>query len=247
MKHRLLLGFIFCISTCLFFEKTSIAQDAIKTRVPNNDTLTYKLPPSFSFGIDISYPIRYAFDNDIKAFEVVADYRLNNKWFLAGEVGYADATHINDYLSYQTKGPYLKLGGNLNIVKFEKPTNNSVFLGARAVFSNLSTDVNNYTINQPSWPAQSNGSFSVENTSVYSLEFLFGVRMELFKNFLMGYTVRGAFPIVNNKPEGFDNLYIPGLGFKRNFMFNFNYTLSYMLPLGKIQHNVPLPKKNRKK
>ncbi|POY36361.1 hypothetical protein C3K47_11480 [Solitalea longa] len=233
MKAKLLLGFILS-SFCLMHSTRGWAQDTSSVRI-KKDTVSYLLPKALTLGIDISYPIRYAFNKDEKVFEVVADFRFNNNWYAAVEAGYADASQENSYISYNTKGGYLKLGANRNLIKFQKASNNSVYAGARAVISVLNTDVYNYTINQKDWPGDVSGSFT-DNSTVYSLELLLGIKVELLKNFFTGWSIRGGFPIVNKATtDGYENLYIPGLGFKKNFMFNFNYTLSYMLPMGKAK------------
>ncbi|MCO4294511.1 DUF6048 family protein [Solitalea sp. MAHUQ-68] len=238
MKAKLLLGFILS-SIILLYANECLAQDTTHSVKPKKDTVTYLLPKAFTLGIDISYPIRYSFTKDEKVFEVVGDFRFNNNWYAAAEGGYADASKENSFISFNTKGGYLKLGANRNIVKFRNPTNNTVYAGARGVISIFNTDVYKYTINQKGWPGDVSGSFS-DNSTVYSLEFLLGIKVELLKNFLMGWSVRGAFPIVNkNTTDGFENLYIPGLGFEKNFMFNFNYTLNYMLPFGKVKNKSP--------
>jgi hypothetical protein len=50
-----------------------------------------------------------------------------------------------------------------------------------------------------------------------------------------GFSVRFNYLLVNNPPDGFDNLYIPGYNrtYEGNFGFGFNYTLSYFIPIYK--------------
>ncbi|MNS34186.1 hypothetical protein D3C72_663090 [compost metagenome] len=112
----------------------------------------------------------------------------------------------------------------------------------RGVYSMLSTDVNNYKIRDDYWTGSSTGSFSPPNSTVVSLDLVVGMKVEMVKNFIMGWTIRGAFPLSSSMDESFDDLYIPGVGFKKDFIFNFNYTLSYMLPFGKVK-NVVVEKK----
>lgn len=235
MKLRLLLGFIL---SSLLFTSTVVAQDSTSNK-RKKDTVSYKLPKAFTLGVDISYPIRYAFDKDVKGFEVVGDLRLSNNWYIAAEAGYSSGSKTNEYLDYTIDGPYFKLGFNYNIIKFSKPTNNSFYVGARGVYSMLNTDVNNYKIRDDYWGNSSTGSFSPGNSTVYSLDLVVGMKVEMVKNFIMGWTIRGAFPVSSTMDESFDDLYIPGVGFKKDFIFNFNYTLSYMLPFGKVKNAPP--------
>jgi hypothetical protein len=54
---------------------------------------------------------------------------------------------------------------------------------------------------------------------------------------------------MNNKPSGFDNLYIPGFNrtYDGSFGVGFNYTVSYFIPLYKKKVIVPEIKEVPKK
>ena len=73
--------------------------------------------------------------------------------------------------------------------------------------------------------------------SAHWVELVGGVKAELFSNLFMGFSVRLKSLVSNKKPEGFDNLYIPGFDrkYNGNIGVGFNYTLSYFIPLYKTQ------------
>ena len=209
-------------------DSTKVLIDSLGKRTIINNTARLRI------GVDISYPIRYIFDKDIKAFEVVADYRLKrNKWFIAAEGGYAEGMQVDSALSYTSKGPYIKIGVDRLVSCSKKRPNNIFYIGGRYCFSSTTTTVNSYTITSSHWPNSTSGSLPSETGSVQSIEGLVGIKVEMFKHFFMGWTAFIGYPVSNNKPEGFDNLFIPGIGFRNDPIFGFNYTLSFTLPTGK--------------
>lgn len=70
------------------------------------------------------------------------------------------------------------------------------------------------------------------------LEFVVGIKAELFKNLYLGASARLGFLIapLSKPPENFSNLFIPGFNKVTdgsNFGVGYNYSLSYLIPLYK--------------
>ena len=67
------------------------------------------------------------------------------------------------------------------------------------------------------------------------VEVVGGIKAELFNNIYMGFSVRLNYLVSNKKPDGFDNLFIPGYNrtYDGKFGAGFNYTLSYFIPIYK--------------
>jgi hypothetical protein len=216
MINRLLYIFIFSL---LF---------SLKALATKQDSSIVQHHPTFSIGMDISQPIIYAFNNNLFGIQIVSDYRFNNNWYVAVETGYQSVITDNDYLSYTTKGGYMKAGFNYNVVKSARKTDNSIYIGSRLVTSFYNQNINNYNINNDYWGGSSDGNFDAGGSFSLGLEAILGVKLAVAKNIVMGWTVRCAFPLYNQQPEGFDNLYIPGMGYNSIPMFNFNYTVSYL-------------------
>ncbi|MGB0256953.1 MAG: DUF6048 family protein, partial [Flavobacteriaceae bacterium] len=65
------------------------------------------------------------------------------------------------------------------------------------------------------------------------MEFLAGIKVQLFNNLYMGFSLRLNVLANQTAPENFANLYIPGFNKvtdENRFGIGFNYTLSYALP-----------------
>ncbi|VAW11337.1 FIG00654820: hypothetical protein, partial [hydrothermal vent metagenome] len=51
------------------------------------DTVVYKQAYGLRFGIDLSRPLISVFEEEFTGFEIVGDYRLTQKYYIAAELG----------------------------------------------------------------------------------------------------------------------------------------------------------------
>lgn len=188
-------------------------------------------------GLDITKPTISFIENDFSGIEFVADWRINTRLFVAGEIGYTESTIEEDSFNHTANGTYLKLGVNYNLYTNWLDMDNETFLGARYGTSLYSNTLNNYTIAQ-------NGNYfdpkiadgiKYNNLNTHWLEFVAGIKVEVFKNLYLGFMISFNKIIANNDPENFENTYSPGFGkiSKTGSGANFNYTISYRIPLYK--------------
>ena len=84
---------------CLF----SILPLAAQLGAEAKDTTTYKDRYGLRVGIDIVRPIYSAFSDDTKGFEIVGDYRVASRFYIATELGYRDQTNQEDFLISRPK------------------------------------------------------------------------------------------------------------------------------------------------
>ena len=211
-------------------------------------------------GIDLSRPLITALNDKYEGFEVVGDFRISQRWFLAAELGnesktveeaLENADDINRIVLYDftSSGSYAKLGVDFNTYQNWYGMNNSIYAGARYAFSTFSKTLNNYRIydsnrywNPDTFPEGSEltGEYSGLNASW--LELLLGVKAELIANFYMGASIRLGVLITDKESEVLPNIWIPGFNRKTDgsrFGVGFNYTLSYFLPLYRKQRKKP--------
>lgn len=227
---KLLHIFTYFISIfCLLIHNNGYCQDNEK------DSILYKTAYGFRFGLDISKPIISSIDNNFKGIEFVADYRYKKNLYLASELGYVDATTNEDYTTSTANGTYLKLGINYNAYENWLDMNNELYVGFRYAFSLLNQTLDNYTINTgndyfPGNPTTANSKS--DNLFAHWGEFVFGIKVETFKNLFLGFS--GTYNVMLNlkQPENFKTLYVPGFNrvFETNTGFGFNYTISYLIP-----------------
>ncbi|PWL37511.1 hypothetical protein DKG77_14460 [Flagellimonas aquimarina] len=212
------------------------------------DTVEYKQEYGLRVGADLNRLIFSFIDEDYTGFELVGDYRITEKLYLAAELGNEEKTQTEDLsntplYNYTSSGSYIKLGVDLNTYENWFGMNNAITVGGRYSVASFSQTLNDYSIFESNRffnpeeflpGAQPGEEFS--SLSASWLEFVFGIKAELFANIYIGMSVRLGFLVTNKEEERFPNLWIPG--FNRvtdgsNFGVSYNYSISYFIPLYK--------------
>jgi hypothetical protein len=190
-------------------------------------------------GVDLSKIARGFYEKNYKGIEIVGDYRVSKKMFLAGELGNENKTVDDDRVNFTTKGNYFKVGFDFNGYENWLDMENMIHIGLRYGVSAFSQELNTYKIYDtssyfPIVPPVVSGT-KYEGLSAQWVEVVAGAKAEILKNLYIGFSVRMNYLTSNKKPEGFDNLYIPGFNrtYDGKFGAGWNYTLSYFIPLYK--------------
>ncbi len=225
MKHILK----YIISVILFFGSGSILSQEKEL-----DTAKYKDRYGLRVGIDLYNPIYALFDNNRKGLEIVVDYRITKRFWIAGEFGYMDNISNEDYLTFTTNGSYIKAGVDFNAYKNALGMENMIVVGVRYGVSIFDQTLNEYTINSdPYLPLLTNDTPVVyDNLNAQWFELMIGLKVEVLHNFFMGTSLSGKHMITSKEPENFKNLFVPGFNrvYINNFGVGFNYTISYLIP-----------------
>jgi hypothetical protein len=226
-----MLKFIFSLA---FVAVSTIGNAQIK------DTTQVVYPERYGLrvGVDLHRLSKSFYEKDYKGLEIVGDYRLTRRFYLAGELGNEEKTVDDDRLNFTTKGTYFKAGFDYNSFENWLDMENMIYVGMRYGISSFSHTVNTYKIYDPT-------NYYGENTVISGakyngltanwIEIIGGVKAELFSNLYLGFSLRLNYLVSNKKPEGFDNLYIPGFNrtYEGKFGAGVNYTLSYFIPIYK--------------
>jgi hypothetical protein len=226
-----MLKFIFSLA---FIAVSTIGNAQIK------DTTQVVYPERYGLrlGVDLHRLSKSFYEKDYKGLEIVGDYRLTHRFYLAGELGNEEKTVDDDRLNFTTKGTYFKAGFDYNSFENWLDMENMIYVGMRYGISSFSHTVNTYKIYDPT-------NYYGENTVISGvkyndltanwIEIIGGVKAELFSNLYLGFSLRLNYLVSNKKPDGFDNLYIPGFNrtYEGKFGAGVNYTLSYFIPIYK--------------
>ncbi|MBL4938931.1 MAG: hypothetical protein JKY16_01345 [Lutibacter sp.] len=225
MKHRHI--FLFFIS--ILFTLPVLSQQ-------KQDTIKEIESYGIRVGIDINRPLNSFFQSDTKGLEFVGDIRVLRNYYAAVELGFLDKTTNEDYMNFTTKGSYIKAGFNYNAYKNWKGMNNEIYIGLRYGLSFFNQTLNSYTPNVNGTyiiPSALEPATEFNDLTAQWIEFVFGLKVETYKNLYLGVGVSFNNLINTTDPENFKNLHIPG--FNRVFLNNkgigFNYTLSYLIPI----------------
>ncbi|WP_396168244.1 DUF6048 family protein [Flavobacterium sp.] len=191
-------------------------------------------------GLDLYRLTRGLYDKNYKGIELVGDYRLTKKYFLAAELGSEDKTTEDDRLTTTTIGTYIKGGFDYNAYNNWLDMENIISIGLRGGFSTFSQELNSYKIYNahPYWgevpPVNSGETFS--GLTAGWIEVVAGLKVKVYNNIFVGFSLRLNTLLYEKKPsDNFENLYIPGFNrtYDGNFGAGFNYTVTYFIPFYK--------------
>ena len=228
----------FLYSFCfLLLIMSSVAQEKI-----NRDSIKkIKFPERYGvrFGIDLFKFSRGFYDKNYKGLELVGDYRLTKKYYLAAELGNENKTVQEDNLNFTTKGGYVKVGFDYNLHENWLNLENMIYVGMRYGAASFSQQLNSYKIyNSSPYFGQSQVIVSnqkFDGLSAQWLEVVAGIKTRVINNVFVGFSFKGNLLVSNVQPDEFSNLYIPGFNrtYDGSFGVGFNYSISYLLPLYK--------------
>lgn len=220
------ISILFCIATNA---QEDIKKDTVKT---------HKF--GLRVGTDISKLAKSVFIEDYTAFEINADYKFSKRFYIAGAFGNENRTLDEVQVNYTTKGSYFNVGVDYNAYENWLDMENAIYVGLRYGVSSYSHTLNSYSIYNTDgyWEEISLMGSPQKFDAIAShwLELIVGLKAEVFNNLYLGVNVQLKNLVVNNDPDGFANLYVPGFGETTqdsNWGVGFGYTVSYFIPFYK--------------
>ncbi|UZO79511.1 DUF6048 family protein [Aquimarina sp. ERC-38] len=238
------------IRTFLFFSSLLFAvisgnaqeEDIIeeeKEKITPIDTLPPGEKYGLRLGIDLSRIVRTQYSEDYEGFEVVADYRIYRKFYIAGEVGNESLLRDEENINVEGSGTYFRVGVDYNTYNNWYGMQNLIFAGLRFGATTFSQRLNSYRIftGTSIFPNQEITSvIEADDLSANWLGFMVGLKVETLKNLYLGASVTLRRLFNEERPREFDNLFIPGFGRTNDFSkynVGYGYTISYLIPVQK--------------
>lgn len=206
-----------------------------------NDSVVHLHKYGLRTGIDASKIARSFLEQDYSGFEIMADFRLSRRIYMAAELGFEDKkTNENIYLSSTAKGSFLKAGLDFNMYENWFGMENLIYTGIRVGVATFEQTLNNYTIyntySQTWGPTEILSSTTFENLNTIWAELILGLKTEIFNNFFVGINVQLKGRLSETSPENFENIYIPGFGRtydSAKIGTGISYNISYLIPIFK--------------
>ncbi|OEJ98464.1 hypothetical protein A8C32_04420 [Flavivirga aquatica] len=238
-QQHTLIYFISSLACMLLFCISVSAQNDSIPKTPN-DSIKIKLKYGLRVGADIGRLIRSSLDDDYSGFELMADYRIKKRLYIAGEIGFEEKNTITDFLDVTSKGSYIKGGIDYNLYENWLDMDNMIYTGFRIGASTFSHDINSFTTYSTNqyWAPQfsSNEKQEFSDLTAFWAELLLGLKAELFNNLYIGLNVQLKILASQDQPKNFENIYIPG--FNKTFDgssigVGYSYFISYRIPLYK--------------
>ncbi len=230
-KHILL----FCIS--LWCASSSLK--AQEENLPVVDSISQETKYGLRLGADISKPLQSVLEKGYSGFEIMGDFRISKKLYLAAEIGNESKDRFEVNLNSKTSGSYLKVGADYNMYNNWLGLNNAIYSGLRYGISTFKQELLAYEVysTDPIFPATSSApSIEFKGLTAHWAELIVGIKTEVLTNLYLSINVQLKRKISEQKPDNFDNLYIPG--FHRTYDFSeygvgWGYTVSYLIPIFK--------------
>ena len=217
-------------------EREEVSQEQ---KITARDTLPPAEKYGLRVGLDISRLIRSYFNDDYQGIELVGDYRIYRNYYIAAELGNESLTRDEENINVEGSGSYIRAGGEYNTYNNWYGMQNNINAGFRFGFSTFSQTLNNYRIFTGSaiFPNElRTDQRESDGLTASWIEFILGLKVETFKNVYFGASVSLRRMISEDKPEGFDNLFVPGFGRTNDYSqytVGYNYTISYLIPFVK--------------
>jgi hypothetical protein len=235
-QHTLRFFISICLLLCFVGGFSQEGQEG-KPEV-ENDSVVYKTNYGLRVGLDISKPIRAGIQDFYSGFELVADYRLSKKWYLATEFGTEEQTTSEDFTNSTSKGQYIRLGMNFNSYNNWLDMNNEIFLGFRYGFALFEQTLNSYEINtgDTTFGSQTiTTPITEDGLTAHWGEIMIGLKAEIYDNIFLGISGSYKLMVSIDDPDNFKSHFAPGFNrvYLSNTGFGFNYTISYLIPFKK--------------
>jgi len=162
----------------------------------------------------------------IQSYEAAINVRLAKRFYPTLEVGYALAKRGADGGMHNGQGGFGRLGMDLAVVK-KGASENNMLVGLRFGGAYQNYDLTNVKLHSDYWGEQLLNFYNQQRFDCWG-EIVAGCQVQVYKGFQMGWYIRMKLLFTRNAKEGeVMPYYIPGLGFRKDFNWGFNYYLAY--------------------
>jgi hypothetical protein len=235
MKHISKFTFSITLILVSLFSQAQVSTEAQDSIPPKMERYGLRV------GVDLFKLTRSFYEDKYRGIELIGDYRLTRKHYLAAEIGNEDKTVDEEQINFTTKGSYIRVGFDYNSFENWLNMENQIYVGLRYGFSTFNHKLNSYRIyNSDHYfndvlPIEEGQKF--DGLNAQWLEVVAGIKAEVFDNVFVGFSFRLNRLITQKQPNNFENLYIPGFNktYGGEFGIGFNYTVSYFIPLYKAK------------
>ena len=178
--------------------------------------------------LDIAMPIIEAARSagKIQDYEMAVNVRLKNRFYPTLELGYALAECGADGAQHKGHGGFARLGMDLAIVK-KGATENNLLVGLRVGGAYQNYDLTNVQLQTDYWQSTPMDFYDQNRFDCWG-ELVAGCQVYLWKGLHMGWYGRVKLLFTRNVAEKqVLPYYVPGLGFRNDFNWGFNYYIGY--------------------
>ncbi len=180
-------------------------------------------------GADLVPFAGYFFTPQQKGAAFTVDVEFRDGWFLTAEGGYLNYRKNEVDYTYLNDGRYFRAGIDHNFVSRLPSENDIIYWGVRLATGSFTHSVDPVVIRSGYW-GDHRSSVAPETMHPFWTELTVGIRVEMFKNFFIGWNIRGRF-LLQLPNSNFPPFIVPGYGYAgKSFSIGFNYVLAYRIP-----------------
>ena len=230
--------FSFTLVLCLLTLISQAQERNLKKKPKRTDNYIHMY--GLRVGMDVSRSFQHLWNKGNRyGTEFSFDMELFPNFYPVVETGWEKLKIRQDYLDYSSAGSYTRIGFDYNMLVAEnKKDRDIIFIGLRYGFNLANQNINSFHI--PNYWGDFNSSFPRQNYSAQWVEAVLGIKGEIFKNFFLGWSVRGR-QKVGQKNFDLPHVYFdPGYGrAEKNFVFDFSYSIYYNFAIRFRKHKKP--------
>ena len=232
MKKRLISTYIIALLTLSNIASPCRAQQTENKPLTKEEWKATPFYQGTMVGIDVAGLASKALGSDVTSAEALVQVNLKNRFFPVAEMGFGsiNTTNTETDIYYKASAPYFRLGVDYNVF-YQKPYLPGYFtVGLRYGFSSFEYDVVAPPLTDPNW-----GHISVPvtyegvKTNVGWAEVAASLKVNVFKDFYMGFSVRYRSRLSMKEHDNSEPYYTPGFG-KGKTNIGVIYNLIYKLP-----------------
>ena len=196
-------------------------------------------------GVDIFGIGSKLFGGDFLSSEVNVTVNLKNKFLPTAEVGFGTTDTWNDTgIHYKGSSPFFRIGMDYNTMSKKKEKNSYLYVGLRYAFCPMKYDISslpipdtefggsmeNPSLMDPIWGGSVPYDYAGLKATMQWFEIVAGVRVNIYKNFYMGWALRMKYRLSASVSEHGNPWMVPGFGKYSSKNMGITYTLTYKLP-----------------
>ena len=161
------------------------------------------------------------------------------------EIGFSTTDSWNDTgIHYKSSAPFFRIGVDYNTMSKKKEKNSFLYVGLRYGFSHMKYDINSMPMKDPAfggeyenpslgdiiWGGSVPYDHPGQKATMQWMEFVAGVKVQIYKNFYMGWALRMKYKLSASVSEYGTPWMVPGFGKYGSNNMGVTYTLIYKLP-----------------
>lgn len=215
------------ISGTEYVDSTAIEAAKPKGRI-------YPLMHAVTVGVNVWDPLMRCFGQHYGLFDAWVELSLHNwiKPVFEFGLGAADSTPDDGNFTYHSPtAPFFKIGVNYNFLYNSNPAY-QFMVGLRYGFTSFNYEIKNATMPPGYWDEPTSFSVPRQTSTVGYGEFLIGLKVQIYKNISMGWSLKYHFMFHESKTPYGQPWYIPGYG-SRGGALTGAFSIMYTLPLNK--------------